>query len=163
MRTRMLFLGIAGSILLGSAAVKAQPQGRFGAGFIVGEPVGISWKYRSSRTNAFDGAIGFLPDHGYRVHADYLWQSYPFNDENLAVHYGAGMAIGSGRSEYIVTNRGVFFRSQEVGFGLRGVIGLNYLIRKTPLDLFLELAPLVVLTPNSASSVDLGFGARVYF
>jgi hypothetical protein len=73
------------------------------------------------------------------------------------------MAIGSGRTEYIVTNRGYFFRNQEVGFGLRGVIGLNYLIRKTPLDLFLELAPLVVLTPNSASGVDLGFGARVFF
>jgi hypothetical protein len=162
MRRFLLFSGIAASLLLGSALAHAQPQGKFGAGFIVGEPVGISWKYRTSYTNAFDGALGFLPDHGYRVHVDYLWQSYPFDEQNLAVHYGAGMAVGSGRSAYF-NNNGTFFRNQEVGFGLRGVLGLNYLIRKTPLDLFVEFAPLIVLTPNSGSGVDLGFGARVYF
>ena len=141
----------------------AQPQGNFGLGAVIGEPTGIAWKYRINSVNALDGAIGFSPYNAYRVHVDYLWQSHPFDEYNLAMHYGAGVAFGSGRTTYYSNNGGVLFRNQEVGFGLRGVIGLNYLIKRSPVDLFFELAPLIVLTPNSTSGIDLGFGARVYF
>lgn len=163
MKTRLLWSIVALALCTGLCNAQGTQQGgRFGAGFVVGEPTGIAWKYRIDQVNAVDGAIGLSPYNAYRVHVDYLWQSHPFSEQNLGMHYGAGVAFGGGRTEY-VNRGGVLFREQEIGFGVRGVIGLNYLIRNSPVDLFFELAPIVVLTPNSASGIDLGFGARVYF
>ena len=156
---RTAMCGSIFSLLIGIAVCNGQDvqrytQGKFGVGFVVGEPTGIAWKYRLDPAHAVDGAIGISPNNQFRMHVDYLWQSHPFNERNLALHYGAGVAFGSGRT---------YLRTQEVGFGLRGVGGVDYMIRNTPLDLFFELGPMLLLTPNSGSGVDLGFGARVFF
>ena len=162
---RKHLFGSIAVLLLCAAFCSAQETyqgGKFGAGFVIGEPTGIAWKYRINQINAVDGAIGLSPYNAYRVHVDYLWQSRPFTEPGLAMHYGVGAAFGSSGTAY--TNRsGVLFRDEELGFGVRGVIGVNYLIRNSPVDLFFELAPLIVLTPNSTSGIDLGLGARVYF
>jgi len=159
MRKTSLSIGVVTLLIIGVAVCNAQnrpqyAQGRMGIGFVLGEPTGIAWKYRIDPAHAVDGAIGISPYNQFRMHVDYLWQSRPFEERNLAVHYGAGVALGSGRT---------YFSSREVGFGIRGVVGLNYLIRNTPLDLFLEAAPIIVLTPTSDMGADVGFGARVYF
>jgi hypothetical protein len=143
---------------------EGRAQGQFGFGFIFGEPTGVAWKYRLSHVNAIDGAIGFSPDDRFRMHVDYLWQSYPFNDQRLALHYGVGGAVGFGRTEYIAFRDGDAFvlRNQDFGFGARTVIGLTYMIPRSPVDLFLEAAPLFVLTPDPGMGVDVGLGVRVY-
>ena len=138
-------------------------SGRLGAGVIFGEPTGIAWKYQINQTNAVDGSIGFSPNDRYRVNIDYLWQAHPFSERNLGLHYGAGAAFGFGRTDYVVYSGGYFYREREVGFGVRGVVGLNYMIPRSPVDLFMEVAPVVVLTPASNSGIDAGFGARFYF
>lgn len=143
----------------------AAAQGKFGFGFIVGEPTGIAWKYRINQTNAIDGAIGFSPYDRYRFHIDYLWHSYPFSEQNLALHYGVGAAMGFGRTEYVVVDRRntYFLRSRELGFGARGVLGLTYAIPRSPVDLFFEMAPIFIFTPDPpGAGIDVGLGVRVY-
>jgi len=138
-------------------------QGKFGVGLLFGDPTGIAWKYTINSTNAFDGAIGFSPIDRYRAHADYLWQSHPFNEQRLALHYGIGAAFVFGRTEYAVVNgRGYFFREQDPGFALRGVVGLNYKVQGSPIDLFFEVAPLVPVSPPAGMGADVGLGVRVY-
>jgi hypothetical protein len=132
-----------------------QTYGKFGAGFVAGDPTGLSWKYRFSQRNALEGAVGFLPDNGYRVNMDYLWHTHPFSNERFGLDYGAGIAVGPGRTFHS--------RGQDIGFGLRGVAGLNYLIPNAPLDLFTEAAPIVVMSPEARTLLDVGFGMRVYF
>lgn len=132
-----------------------QTYGKFGVGFMVGEPTGISWKYRFTHENALEGAVGFLPDNGVRVNMDYVWHSHPFSNQRFGLDYGAGVALGPGRT--------VDSRGQDIGFGIRGVAGLNYLVPNAPLDLFVEAAPTMILTPNSRVIVEPGFGMRVYF
>jgi hypothetical protein len=136
-------------------SASTQTYGKFGAGFIVGEPTGISWKYRFSHENALEGAVGFLPDNGYRVNMDYLWHTHPFSNERFGLDYGAGIAMGPGRT--------VESQGQDIGFGVRGVAGLNFLIPNAPIDLFMEAAPIMVLSPTSKLGVDAGFGMRMYF
>jgi hypothetical protein len=151
-------------LFTGASLCSAQyAQGRFGVGFIVGEPTGVAVKYRIGQSNAVDGAIGISPYNQFRIHADYLWQSHPFHEQGLGLHYGAGAAFGTGRTNYVYSPNVGYFRTHEIGFGLRGVLGMNYLIRNAPLDLFLEAAPIIVIAPGSDFGVDLGFGARVYF
>lgn len=155
------------SLIMLILAVSYQPlkaQGNLGIGFVVGEPTGIAWKYRMNDYNAIDGAIGFSPYDRYRFHVDYLWHSGPFEERELLLHYGIGAAVGFGRTEYIVTEgrRRYFFRNDDVGLGMRGVVGLTYKVRRSPIDLFVEAAPLLILSPGSGFGVDAGLGIRFY-
>jgi hypothetical protein len=164
-----LFLGACILVLLCGVACGQQqyqpPQYHsLGMGFVFGEPTGIAWKYRLNTVNSIDGVIGFSPYDRFRLNLDYLWQSHPFNEQRLALHYGPGVAFGFGRTNYIVYNRnGYFLRNEDIGLGIRGVAGVNYLIKNTPLDVFFELAPVVIFTPATGSGIDVGFGGRVYF
>ncbi|MBI1804875.1 MAG: DUF3996 domain-containing protein [Ignavibacteriae bacterium] len=147
------------------APTAAPGQGKFGVGFVVGDPTGVAWKYKLNANNALDGAIGFSPFDRYRLHVDYLWHSNPFHEQNLALHYGAGVAFGFGRTEYIVVNDGrsrYLLRDQEIGFGVRGVIGLTYRVQQSPVELFFEAAPLVIVSPAGGMGVDVGLGVRFY-
>src|SRR5258706_6272173 len=166
MKTIRLAIGAMLLILSIAASSPVLAQGgRFGAGFVFGEPTGIAWKYQISDRNAVDGSIGFSPYDRYRINVDYLWQSYPFNEPRLALHYGVGGALGFGRTDYLfVDGRNTYlFRTQDLGFGVRGVVGMTYLVPRTPMDLFLEVAPLMILAPGTGMGVDAGFGARFYF
>ncbi len=161
MKTTLLLL-----CLLVAIPAFGQVPGKFGAGFMFGEPTGIAWKYRMSQMNAVDGAIGFSPYDRYRLHVDYLWQSYPFHEPRLGLHYGVGAAIGFGRTSYVVYS-GRFAYSvsdnRDIDFAARVPVGLFYQIPRSPVDLFVEVAPMLIFAPAGGIGIDGGLGARFYF
>ncbi len=160
---RRSFYALFAAMLLCLAADQSHAQGRFGFGFVFGQPTGVAWKYRISSMNALDGAIGFSPFDRFRFDIDYLWQSHPFEDEHLALHYGLGGAVGVGHAEFvIIRGDGYVADREEAGFGLRTVVGLTYTIPRSPLDVFAEVAPVFVVTPNGGIDVDAGLGVRIY-
>ncbi|HEX9006041.1 MAG TPA: DUF3996 domain-containing protein, partial [Bacteroidota bacterium] len=55
-----------------------------------------------------------------------------------------------------------FAQSGTLGFGLRLPFGIDYAIPRAPLELFFEIAPLVIVTPAGGAGVDFGFGVRFY-
>jgi hypothetical protein len=137
-------------------------EGRTGIGIVFGEPTGVAWKYTIDPDHALDGAIGLTPYDRFRIHVDYLWESYPFENGNLLLHYGAGGAIGFRETELRRDGRSYLVSESGVGFGVRAVLGLTYRIPRAPVDLFLEVAPVIVLAPGAGIGFDAGFGARVY-
>lgn len=162
---RRVGFGIVTVLGLAGFAEPSFSQGRFGFGFIIGEPTGFSWKHRIDAANAIDGAIGFSPYDRFRLHVDYLWIAYPAQDQNFTLHYGVGAAMGFGWTEYIsAKRRGEVFlvRKNDLGLGVRGVFGVNYLIPRSPVELFLELGPLLIFTPDGGSGIDAGIGMRFY-
>lgn len=142
----------------------ADAQGRVGIGFIIGDPTGFSLKYKISNMNSLDGALGFSPFDRFRIHADYLWISRPFSDQQFSFTYGAGVAIGFGSSDYIVSRgRHVYFsRDVPTGFGVRVPVGLSYMIPRSPVELTLELAPMVIFAPDGGVGIDGGLAVRFY-
>jgi len=154
------------AILIGfvcCAASEVHAQGNFGFGLILGEPTGLAWKYKINHRNAIDGAIGFSPYDRFRIHVDYLWHSYPFQEQRLAVHYGLGAAFGFGRTDYVVSHGDSYvLREGDLGFGARAVVGLTYMIPRSPVDVFFEMAPIIVAAPGPGFGLDLGLGVRVY-
>ena len=151
-------------LLLCICSTNLNAQNKFAAGFVIGEPTGISWKYNMDQKNSLDGAIGFAPVNRFRAHVDYLWHSEPFNEKRLSLYYGPGVAFGVGHTDYIVVNgkNAYLFSDRDIGFGIRGVIGMEYLIPKSPVDLFLETAPIMIMAPAGGFTMDIGFGARFY-
>jgi len=160
---RTILLSLLLFLAVGSSASYA--QGNFGFGFILGEPTGLAWKYKMSRMNALDGAIGFSPGDRFRIHVDYLWNAYPFRDPAFTLHYGIGVVVGFGDTWYTWRGRGddrYFARTRDLGLGLRVPVGIDYAIPRSPVELFFELAPLFILAPGVGVGIDVGIGVRFY-
>ena len=145
--------------------VQAQNK-KFGLGIIIGEPTGVSSKLWTSSTNAFDFGIGWsiggdrvgkydgYYDGGSRVHfhMDYLWHSFNAisSIERFPLYYGIGGRLNSGAG-------------YNSSFAIRGVIGIAWLPRDTPLDIFLEVVPSLQLVTSTGFGIDAGIGTRFFF
>ena len=143
------------------SAQQATAQERnFGLGVMLGEPTGLSAKLWTKNNNALAFGLGWstyhprYDDRGNRVHfhMDYLWHSFDAirSEEKFAFHYGIG-----GRFK----DRG----GDNGSLAVRGVGGLNWFIRNAPIDIFIEIAPSLELTPSTGFGIDGAFGARFYF
>jgi len=164
---RTLIALIFFSIAAISSNTFAQSTG-VGAGIILGAPTGISTKFWTSNVNAIDAAIGWSNDgewarfgNGYyyyygrsnlHINADYLWHSFNAikSQERFPIYYGFGFHLNEGYSA-------------PLAFGIRGVVGIDWMPRAVPLDVFLEFAPVVFLSPGSGIGFDAGIGTRFFF
>ncbi len=154
-------------VLLALSFSSTQAQSRkFGLGVIIGEPTGLSAKLWTSNNNALAFGLGwsvqgyrfngFDPDYNKvtrtHIHVDYLWHSFNAISSNgeFPLFYGIGGRINTG-PEYGGT------------FGVRGVLGIAWLPRSTPLDIFIEVVPTLLLVNSTGFGIDAGIGARFYF
>jgi hypothetical protein len=138
----------------------------FGLGVIIGEPAGISAKLWTSNHTAFDFGLGWsvggdrMGRYNYyyngpnrvHIHMDYLWHSFNaiHSSEQFPLYYGIGGRINSGAS-------------YDASAAVRGVLGIAWLPREVPIDLFIELIPMLQLSPSSYFGIDAGVGARFFF
>lgn len=147
-------------LLLVSAGVatEAAAQSRdFGLGFVVGEPTGISAKAWQTRTTAFDFALAwsFSNDDALHFHADYLRHRFgviKVSRGQLPIYYGIG-----GRLRF--HDRG----DEDVEFGIRFPVGLDYLFARDPIDIFFEIVPILDLVEETDFELNASLGARYWF
>ena len=52
--------------------------------------------------------------------------------------------------------------SGNLGLGARGVVGVNFVPRDAPIEVFLEIGVLLALAPDFDSGMDAGLGIRFY-
>ncbi len=143
-------------LFAGSALFLAVPNAQassLGLGVIFSEPpVGLSLKFWPSGGLAFDGAFSWSSDGGhshFRFHGDLLFHMrFRFQPEvgRLTFYYGLGA------------------RYLEAGeqFGLRAPLGLSYMTRRVPFEVFIEFVPTLDLTPDTEFFAKFGLGLRVY-
>jgi hypothetical protein len=132
--------------------------GKFGLGLVLGDPSGLSGKLWLDREHAVDFALGtygyYLGQtyNGVNLHADYLWHRYGvFGNRSTEVGTRMPLYLGVG---------GVL--SSPGTLGARGVVGVTYIFEQ-PFDVFLELAPTLLLAPDVGVGIDAGLGGRFYF
>lgn len=143
------------------------PKGKdFGIGLVLGDPSGLSIKYWTTAENAFHVYIGSSYFGKIRLGADYLWHFDSFNSSVVKLYTGLGLVLGFGNGSGIwyKSNKDNFYywSDNTVGIAARGVLGLNIIPRNSPLEIFLELAPLVGLSPNYGINIDAAVGIRFY-
>ncbi len=140
----------------------AQGQSRgFGLGLILGEPTGLSAKAWLDDQSALDFAAAWSLEgrNSFQLHADYLRHAFVIdvNKGSLPLYYGIGARV------LILEDRDRFDDDDDVRLGLRIPLGITYLFDGAPLDIFLELVPVVELIPSTDVDLEGGVGIRYYF
>ena len=151
-----------------SFQLRAQSSG-FGLGIILGEPTGISMKGWISSTKAIDGAVAWDFNGSYlHLHGDYLFHNMDLihvAKGKLPLYYGPGLRLESWTGEGHWNHNGHWenMGGSNTDLAIRFPVGLDYLPATTPLDVFLEVVPTLVLTPASWVEFDGGIGVRYWF
>jgi hypothetical protein len=164
MKKYFMSIMVLGFMIILVKPIEAQDHG-FGIGIILGEPTGVSAKLWTSKINAFDFGLGvglggdrikYKGDYNNQgrvhFHMDYLWHSFNAisSTEKFPLYYGFGGRFNTGGG-------------YEGSFGIRGVIGIAWFPRNTPIDVFVELVPVFQVTPLTGLGVDAGLGIRYFF
>lgn len=141
------------SLLFFLAGVAVAQDSGTGLGVILGEPSGISLKSWVGGKTALDFAVAwsFVDKSSVYFHVDYLFHDFDFfqvKRGTLALYYGIGGRIKGQRKSRA---------------GIRVPIGICYIFEKAPFDIFLEIGPLLDLTPATEFEMTAYIGARYYF
>jgi hypothetical protein len=132
--------------------VQAQEKG-FGIGIVVGEPTGVSGKLWLGGQNALDmaAAWSFKGDGNLLLQADYVWHTFNLisvSSGKLPLYYGIG---------------GRVILSDDPLLGVRVPVGLDYMFSGAPVDIFLEIVPILDLIPSTDFDIGGGLGVRYRF
>ncbi len=138
--------------LLAATTLAGQGNG-WGIGIILGEPTGLSLKVWTGGTTAFAAAAAwsFRGEGKLHLHLDYLFHNFRLlkvHSGKLPVYFGIG-----GRIKF----------EDEKRVGVRIPLGLCYLFKNQPLDIFFEIVPLLDLAPETAMSLNASLGIRYFF
>lgn len=162
MKSYMRFV-VVGLVWLGATAAQAQRSGT-GAGVIVGEPTGLSLKHWVAADRAFDAAAAWSLEgnDSLQLHADYLFHNFSALKEDIpeqstAVYYGLGARV------CFHEDNGRGHDDNDTTLGVRIPVGLDFFPAKSPIDIFLEIVPVLEVAPSTEFDLDAALGARFFF
>ena len=124
-------------------------------GLIIGEPTGLSGKLWTGSTTAFDVGVAwsFRKDGHMHLHADYLYHNFSYLESDrgyVPVYLGIGGRVR-------------FWEHDKSEVGLRFVAGVEYYDDEFPFTVFLEIAPVLDLAPETEMDFNGGLGVRYLF
>jgi hypothetical protein len=147
----------------------------FGLGLELGEPTGLNGKYFLSDSGALDFGIGAIYGHyyygdGLHIYGDYLWHPISLVSASafeLPLYIGGGLRFWS----FNYCDRQVCdFGGSAIG--IRVPIGISFDFNNTPLDIFIQLVPVIDFVSGdyydryrdrTHFGIDLSVGIRYWF
>lgn len=146
-------------------AVSASMDG-LGIGVIAGNPTGLTLKKWLGASSALDLAAAWSLDENesFHIHADYLMHHFGLvgldpGDGRLPLYYGVGGRL-------VILDRDNQGPGEEndddFRLGVRIPLGAAYLFEEAPVEIFLEVVPVVDLVPDTDLDMDAALGARIY-
>ena len=150
MRFRAAVLIFVFALLMCSGLASA----KVGVGVILGEPTGFSFKRWFNDETAFDLASGWSLAHGdFYLHGDYLWHRVVFDE-----------TVGGSAPLYFGVGARILLRDDEDSeIGVRIPVGLDFPLGDGRFDVFVEIAPMLNVVPDTEFDLSGGVGARFYF
>jgi hypothetical protein len=149
---RIAVLGIL-MVLAASAAQAQVRSGDISAGIILGEPTGLTAKWWTSGTQAYDLAIAWSTGRNdrFHIHGDYLIHRpdiIAVDQGKLPLYYGVGARVGI---------------ANQSDLGVRIPLGIAYHFDTHPVEVFFEIVPVFNLIPGTSFDANGGFGVRYSF
>jgi hypothetical protein len=164
MKKILLFSLISVSFLLISKRSNAQDYKTAVGVKFGGFENGVSIKYFAMSDVAFEGDIGFR-EHGVVFTGLYEIHQQAFGLAELKFYYGAGAhlgAIGSGVYQRFNGDNETYNKA-EILLGVDGVLGLEYMIPKSPIAISLDLNPRAELATGPFFDIAPGLGIKYTF
>jgi len=129
-----------------------------GAGFMLGEPTGLTLKKWLDNVGAIDGAVAWPLGEESSLTIQIGFLKHNFNEFEVDTgkapfYYGAGTRLVLVDSNSDKDNR----------LGIRGIIGIEYIFENEPLEIFFELGPVLDVVPSAQMEITGGLGVRHYF
>ncbi|OCX50961.1 hypothetical protein BEL04_19775 [Mucilaginibacter sp. PPCGB 2223] len=146
--------------LFAAQSVSAQTyQTAFGLKF-GGYENGISAKYFSTKDISLEGVLGFR-SHGIVFTGLYEINQTAFDLAELKFYYGAGAHIGSISSSYQrIGSSSQDYNGNSLLLGADAVVGLEYVIPKSPIAISLDLNPRIELASGPFFDLAPGLGIK---
>lgn len=151
-----LFILTGFFVLVSIGGAWGQKSG-MGLGIIAGEPTGINGKFWLSGNTAIDAAAAWsFADHShFQLQGDFVFhnfgvlkRTFEVTRGELPLYYGIGARLRLDNQDE---------------FGMRFVVGMAYLFPTAPFDLFLEVAPIMNLAPDTELDGSVAIGFRIWF
>ncbi len=146
-----------------SQAAPADRSGDLGVGVMVGDTTSITGKYWTRPAAAFDLAGGGSSDKEGFIQASYSHHFLTMLNRDRAARVMTEMAPYLGFGLGVGFNRTIDNEKFQNDWYARVPIGVSWLPNRTPVDLFLEAAPTLVVSPEAVVSLEGNVGARYYF
>lgn len=149
LRAAFAALAALAALLAWSPAARAAAAPEVSAGVLLGEPIGGTAKLWFDDRSAADLGLG-LSDGNFAAWGDLLWHDWKLLPQPAQGRLGGYVGVG-----------GQVRSGDEARFGIRTVVGLSFLPKDSPLELFAEAGPLFRLTQGGAVDAVGGIGLRV--
>ena len=133
----------------GASPLWAQKAGDAGVGIMFGQPMGVTGKLWLNNVNALDAGVAL--NRRTTLYSDYLWH-FTVLPQSSAIKLPVYLGLGIQERD-----------SRRVSVGVRGVAGVSYWLPHNPVELFLELVPVVHLSYGGHVSLERSIGLRYYF
>lgn len=138
-------------------------KGAIGVGLIIGLPTGIAAKLYLEDDRAIQAAVGInFVSGGVHIQSDFVLHPYILQDKEeftMPVYGGVGARLVQYREGRDGDN--------YLSLGARAVVGMLFDFKNIPLDVFLEIAPVIEYgfadDVGFELALDVGGGARYYF
>ncbi len=151
----------------GSAGGVPNYTGRFGLGFILGEPTAITAKHWLTQNTALDFGLSYFYGNHFLLYADHLWHRPGLfgNSTHFVSQLSPYMGLGGGIYFWSDHRRPPGWRDTTGGVGVyaRVPFGLEWFPGTPSLGVFLEIVPVVEVVPGIDVAFDGGIGVRYYF
>lgn len=136
-----------------TAAKAQQAPGQIEAGVRLGWPLGVTGRYFFSEKSAVEGIVGlYNRTASLTALYQYHWDLSALTVPGFGWYAGGGAHLGTRRTDG---------KSQFLG-GVDGIVGLNYVFEKIPLNLSLDWKPAIHFG-TSSDLADFGLSARYVF
>ncbi len=127
----------------------------FGFGVIAGEPSGLTGKYNINQNLSIDGGVGWVTsgDNEFHMYGDCIYHVYDLikvPKGKLPLYFGGGLRL-------------LIRRNKDNKLGMRIPVGLEYQFANLPIRTFLEIVPVLNLTPDTDFDLEGGIGIRYFF
>ena len=128
----------------------------YGVGLVVGDPFGVSLKFWQDKDIAYAGVLSWSSGFKFHVNLDMLFHDYEMlanskkREESLILYYGFGALLRIANDESFI-------------IGGKLPVGIEYMFEASPFDIFIEVSPALLLTPEMKLSFFGGIGARLTF
>ncbi len=126
--------------------------GHLGLGVMLGDVTGPTMKYFMSDTTALDAGLGFSSD--MDAYADIVWHDWRLFPRPARGYFGGYLSVGPRYEEQ---------EHRDDKFGIRTMAGVNYWISEVPFEVFFEVGPWFVFSPDTDTEIDAGIGLRYFF